>query len=94
MIAIKLKEYLALHPDEGVELLTEYGFYTMFPGEVKAQLRCPGNIRPVTGRPLSVRALLEQEVLDVTGGETPLVYTARFPREQEQFNLRMGDFNC
>ena len=40
------------------------------------------------------RALLEQEVLDVTGGETPLVYTARFPREQEQFNLRMGDFNC
>ena len=65
-------------------------FYTMSPGEVKAQLRCPGSIRSVTGRPLSVRALLEQEVLDVTGGETPLVYTARFPREQEQFNLQMG----
>ena len=81
---------MQLHPNERVELLTEYGFYTMSPGEVKAQLRCPGSIRSVTGRPLSVRALLEQEVLDVTGGETPLVYTARLPREEEQFNLQMG----
>lgn len=89
-MAIKLKEYLVLHPDEGVELLTEYGFYTMSPGEVKAQLRCPGSIRSVTGRPLSVRALLEQEVLDVTGGKTPLVYTARSPREQEHLTIEMG----
>ena len=90
MIPIKLRDYLRLHPHDGVELLTEFGYYTLTKEEIKTQLRRQGQVRSVTGRPLAFSELLEQEVLDVTGGETPLVYTARFPREQEQFNLQMG----
>ena len=38
MILITLKEYLELHPEEGVELLTEYSYYTVFREEIKTRL--------------------------------------------------------
>ena len=60
-MTIKLKEYLALHPDEGVELLTEYGYYTLTSKDICARLRRGGEVRSVTGRPIAFAALLEQE---------------------------------
>ena len=83
MIAIKLKEYLALHPDEGVELLTEFGYYTLTKQEIKTQLRKHGAVRSVTGRPLSFDTLLEQEVLDEQPGDPPLLRTGRVRRKDE-----------
>ena len=35
MIPIKLRDYLRLHPHEGVELLTEFGYYTLTKEEIK-----------------------------------------------------------
>ena len=83
MIAIKLKEYLALHPDEGVELLTEFGYYTLTKQEIKTQLRKHGAVRSVTGRPLSFDTLLEQEVIDQQPGDPPLLRTGQVRRKEE-----------
>ena len=83
MIAIKLKEYLALHPNEGVELLTEIGYYTLTKQEIKTQLRKHGAVRSVTGRPLSFDTLLEQEVLDEQPGASPLLRTGRKERKEK-----------
>mgnify|MGYP006070456619 FL=1 len=83
MIAIKLKEYLALHPDEGVELLTEYGYYTLTSKDIRARLRRGGEVRSVTGRPIAFAALLEQEVIDQQPGDPPLLRTGRVRRKEE-----------
>ena len=80
---IKLKEYLALHPNEGVELLTEFGYYTLTKQEIKTQLRRRGDVRSVTGRPLSFDTLLEQEVLDEQPGAPPLLRTGRTERKEK-----------
>ena len=53
MMTIKLRDYLRLHPNQGVELLTEFGYYTLTKQEIKTQLRKHGAVRSVTGRPLS-----------------------------------------
>ena len=52
-MTIKLRDYLRLHPNQGVELLTEFGYYTLTKQEIKTQLRKHGAVRSVTGRPLS-----------------------------------------
>lgn len=83
MMTIKLWEYLQLHPDEGVELLTEYGFYTLTREEIKAQFRRQGEVRSVTGRPLAFEVLLEQEVLDQQPGSPPLLRTGRVQRKED-----------
>ena len=83
MIAIKLKEYLALHPDEGVELLTEYGYYTLTSKDIRTRLRRSGEVRSVTGRPIAFAALLEQEVIDQQLGDPPLLRTGRVRRKEE-----------
>ena len=82
-MTIKLKEYLALHPDEGVELLTEYGYYTLTSKDICARLRRGGEVRSVTGRPIAFAALLEQEVLDEQPGDPPLLRTGRKERRDE-----------
>ena len=83
MMTIKLKEYLALHPDEGVELLTEYGYYTLTSKDICARLRRGGEVRSVTGRPIAFDALLEQEVIDQQPGDPPLLRTGRVRRKEE-----------
>ena len=50
MMTIKLRDYLRLHPNEGVELLSEFGYYTLTKQEIKTQLRKHGAVRSVTGR--------------------------------------------
>ena len=35
MMTIKLRDYLRLHPNQGVELLTEFGYYTLTKQEIK-----------------------------------------------------------
>ena len=77
MMTIKLRDYLRLHPNQGVELLTEFGYYTLTKQEIKTQLRKHGAVRSVTGRPLSFDTLLEQEVLDEQPGDPPLLRTGR-----------------
>lgn len=76
-MTIKLRDYLRLHPNQGVELLTEFGYYTLTKQEIKTQLRKHGAVRSVTGRPLSFDTLLEQEVLDEQPGDSPLLRTGR-----------------
>ena len=49
MMTIKLRDYLRLHPNQGVELLTEFGYYTLTKQEIKTQLRKHGAVRSVTG---------------------------------------------
>lgn len=83
MMTIKLKEYLSLHPNQGVELLTEYGYYTLTSNDIRARLRRGGEVRSVTGRPLSFDTLLEQEVLDEQPGDPPLLRTGRVRRKEE-----------
>ena len=83
MMSIKLKEYLALHPDEGVELLTEYGYYTLTRKDIYTRLRRGGEVRSVTGRPIAFAALLEQEVIDQQPGDPPLLRTGRKERRDE-----------
>ena len=80
---IKLRDYLRLHSNQGVELLTEFGYYTLTKQEIKAQLRKHGAVRSVTGRPLSFDTLLEQEVLDEQPGDPPLLRTGRKERRDE-----------
>ena len=72
-MTIKLRDYLRLHPNQGVELLTEFGYYTLTNGAV----------RSVTGRPLSFDTLLEQEVLDEQPGDPPLLQTGRLERKED-----------
>ncbi len=84
MIAIKLKEYLALHSDEGVELLTEYGYYTLTSKDIRARLRRGGEVRSVTGRPMDFDTLLRQEILDQQPGNPPLLRTGRVQRKEKQ----------
>ena len=79
----KLRDYLRLHPNQGVELLTEFGYYTLTKQEIKTQLRKHGAVRSVTGRPLSFDTLLEQEVLDEQPGDPPLLRTGRKERRDE-----------
>src|SRR5699024_876712 len=83
MMTIKLRDYLRLHPNQGVELLTEFGYYTLTKQEIKTQLRKHGAVRSVTGRPLSFDTLLEQEVLDEQPGDPPLLRTGRKERRDE-----------
>ena len=45
MMTIKLRDYLRLHPNQGVELLTEFGYYTLTKQEIKTQLRKHGAVR-------------------------------------------------
>ena len=82
-MTIKLRDYLRLHPNQGVELLTEFGYYTLTKQEIKTQLRKHGAVRSVTGRPLSFDTLLEQEVLDEQPGDPPLLRTGRKERRDE-----------
>lgn len=82
-MTIKLREYLQLHPNEGVELLTEFGYYTLTKQDIKAQLRKQGQVRSVTGRPSAFDILLEQEVLDEQPGDPPLLRTGRKERRDE-----------
>ena len=82
-MTIKLRDYLQLHPNQGVELLTEFGYYTLTKQEIKTQLRKHGAVRSVTGRPLSFDTLLEQEVLDEQPGDPPLLRTGRVRRKEE-----------
>ncbi len=82
-MTIKLRDYLRLHPNEGVELLSEFGYYTLTKQEIKTQLRKHGAVRSVTGRPLSFDTLLEQEVLDEQPGDPPLLRTGRKERRDE-----------
>lgn len=82
-MTIKLQDYLWLHPDEGVELLTEFGYYTLTKQEIRTQLRKHGDVRSVTGRPLSFDTLLEQEVLDEQPGNPPLLLTGRKERRDK-----------
>ena len=42
MMTIKLRDYLRLHPNQGVELLTEFGYYTLTKQEIKTQLASTG----------------------------------------------------
>lgn len=83
MILITLKEYLELHPEEGVELLTEVGYYTLTREEIKTRLHRGGEVRSVTGRPIAFAALLEQEVIDQQPGDPPLLRTGRVRRKEE-----------
>ena len=83
MMTIKLRDYLRLHPNQGVELLTEFGYYHLTKQEIKTQLRKHGAVRSVTGRPLSFDTLLEQEVLDEQPGDPPLLRTGRKERRDE-----------
>ncbi len=82
-MTIKLRDYLRLHPNEGVELLTEYGYYTLTSKDIRARLRRGGEVRSVTGRPIAFAALLEQEVLDEQPGDPPLLRTGRKERRDE-----------
>ena len=82
-MTIKLRDYLRLHPNQGVELLTEFGYYTLTKQEIKTQLRKHGAVRSVTGRPLSFDTLLEQEELDEQPGDPPLLRTGRKERRDE-----------
>ena len=86
-ITIKLRDYLRLHPNQGVELLTEFGYYTLTKQEIKTQLRKHGAVRSVTGRPLSFDTLLEQEVLDEQPGDPPLLRTGRKERRTSHADL-------
>ena len=63
MILITLKDYLELHPEEGVELVTEYGYYTLTREEIKNLLHKGGEVRSVTGRSMEFDTLLRQEIL-------------------------------
>ena len=83
MMTIKLRDYLRLHPNQGVELLTEFGYYTLTKQEIKTQLRKHGAVRSVTGRPLSFDTLLEQEVLDEQPRRPALLRTGRKERRDE-----------
>lgn len=83
MILITLKEYLELHPEEGVELLTEYGYYTLTREEIKNRLHRGGEVRSVTGRPTDFDTLLRQEILDQQPGNPPLLRTGRVQREED-----------
>ena len=38
-MTINCGDYLRLHPNQGVELLTEFGYYTLTKQEIKTQLR-------------------------------------------------------
>lgn len=78
-----MKEYLALHPNQGVELLTEFGYYTLTEQEIKTQFRKHGQVRSVTGRPLAFDTLLEQEVIDQQPGNPPLLRTGRKERRED-----------
>lgn len=82
-MTIKLRDYLRLHPNEGVELLTEYGYYTLTSKDIRARLRRGGEVRSVTGRPIAFAALLEQEVIDQQPGDPPLLRTGRKERRDE-----------
>ena len=82
-MTIKLRDYLLLHPNEGVELLTEYGYYTLTSKDIRARLRRGGEVRSVTGRPTAFAALLEQEVIDQQPGDPPLLRTGRVRRKEE-----------
>lgn len=82
-MTIKLRDYLRLHPNEGVELLTEYGYYTLTSKDIRARLRRGGEVRSVTGRPIAFAALLEQEVIDQQPGDPPLLRTGRNERRDE-----------
>ena len=73
----------AAPPQPGLELLTEFGYYTLTKQEIKTQLRKHGAVRSVTGRPLSFDTLLEQEVLDEQPGDPPLLRTGRKERRDE-----------
>ena len=86
-MTIKLRDYLRLHPNQGVELLTEFGYYTLTKQEIKTQLRKHGAVRSVTGRPLSFDTLLEQEVLDEQPGDPPLLRTGRKERRMNHADL-------
>ncbi len=83
MMTIKLWEYLQLHPDEDVELLTEYGFYTLTREEIKTRLHRGGEVWSVTGRPMDFDTLLRQEILDQQPGNPPLLRTGRVQRKEE-----------
>ena len=83
MMFIKLRDYLRLHPNEGVELLTEFGYYTLTKQDIQTQLRKHGQVRSVTGRPLAFDTLLEQEILDEQPGDQPLLRTGRTERREE-----------
>lgn len=82
-MTIKLRDYLRLHPNEGVELLTEFGYYTLTKQDIQTQLRKHGQVHSVTGRPLSFDTLLEQEVLDEQPGDPPLLQTGRLERKED-----------
>lgn len=82
-MTIKLRDYLRLHPNEGVELLTEYGYYTLTSKDIRTRLRMGGEVRSVTGRPIAFAALLEQEVIDQQPGDPPLLRTGRVRRKEE-----------
>ena len=82
-MTIKLRDYLRLHPNQGVELLTEFGYYTLTSKDICARLRRGGEVRSVTGRPIAFAALLEQEVIDQQPGDPPLLRTGRKERRDE-----------
>ena len=83
MITNKQRDYFRLHTQDGVELLTEFGYYTLTKEEIKTQLRRQGQVRSVTGRPLAFSELLEQEVLDQQSGNPPLLRTGHVPRKEK-----------
>ena len=77
----KTEGLFAAPPQPGVELLTEYGYYTLTKQEIKTQLPAGTEpVRSVTGRPLSFDTLLEQEVMDQQPGDPPLLRTGRKER--------------
>ena len=41
-MTIKLRDYLRLHPNQGVELLTEFGYYTLTKQDIQTQLASMG----------------------------------------------------
>ena len=83
MILITLKEYLELHPEEGVELLTEVGYYTLTREEIKTRLHRGGEVRSVTGRPMDFDTLLRQKILDQQPGNPPLLRMGRVRRKED-----------